>query len=140
MNNVTRMPLASPPPLERTAEAVAEIKELYSAYEEATKQIDRDNRALVQLQDRLRLTEEALQEERAARRVCERKLIRLATNQKNISRIAQDGDEIMRSVQEWTDEEQAGSDVEAGVADILSRVKPKEDTADGRTVPPANTP
>lgn len=140
MNNITRMPLASPPPIERTAEAVAEIKELYAAYEEATKQIERDNRALLQLQDRLRLTEEALQEERAARRVCERKLIRLAANQKNISRIAQDGDEIMRSVQEWNDDEQAGADVEAGVADILSRVQPKADAGENRTVPPTNAP
>lgn len=139
MNNVTRMPLASPPPLERTAEAVAEIKELYAAYEEATKQNERDNRVIQQLQDRLKLTEEALQEERASRRVCERKLIRLAANQKNISRIAQDGDEIMRSIQEWTEDEQAGADVEAGVRDILSRVHPKEQTTEDRALPP-NTP
>lgn len=140
MGPLTRMPLASPPPVQRTAEAVAEIKELYAAYDEATKQAEADARAIQHLQDKVQMLEEALREERAARRVCERKLIRLATNQKNISRIAQDGDEIMRSVQEWADEDQAGAEVEAGVRDILSRVQPKEDTEEGRTVPPANTP
>lgn len=139
MSAITRMPLAAPPPLERVAESVAEIKELYAAYQEAVAENERNERVIQRQQDKITMLEEALQEARAQSRVCERKLIRLATNQKNISRIAQDGDEIMRSMQEWNDEQDAGASVETGIREILERVTPSGD-AETRTVPPANTP
>jgi hypothetical protein len=118
------LPFTAPPPMERKAEAVAEISELYRGYEEAVERIKQDERVIQRLQDRLQLLEDQLKTEQLERRVLERKLIRLAANQRNISRIAQDGDEIMRSVQEWNE---ADSDQnEANVREILQRASPQE--------------
>ena len=95
----------SAPPSERTAEAIAEVRAIYAAYEDAVKQAEADSRVIQRLQDRIQMIEEDLRETRERAKVCERKLIRLAANQRNISRIAQDGDEIMRSVQDWQETE-----------------------------------
>jgi predicted RNase H-like nuclease (RuvC/YqgF family) len=137
MNNISRMPLASPPPVERKAEAIAEIKELYAAYEDAVRENEQNSRALTRMQDRIEMLENDLREEKERARICERKLIRLAANQRNIARIAQDGDEIMRSVREWTEDEQCAN--EGDVRDILARVPSQEDQAEPQTVvPPVN--
>lgn len=138
-NNIRRMPLAAPPPEERKAEALAEIQSLYAEYEDAAKENERLNRALMLLQDKVAMLEEQLREERDRSRVCERKLIRLAANQRNISRIAQDGDEIMRSVQDWQEQESTAGQLEEGVREILERI-PQSHADEGKTVPPINTP
>jgi hypothetical protein len=123
MSNVSRLPLVTPPPVERKAEALAEIQQVYAAYEDAVKENEQLQRALLRTQDRIAMLEEDLRNEKQRASVCERKLIRLAANQRNISRIAQDGDEIMRSVQEWEETEQAEADQ---ARDILERVTPEE--------------
>ena len=130
MSNVSRLPLVAPAPVERKAEALAEIQQIYAAYEEVAKENEQLQRALQRMQDRIAMLEEDLRNEKERSGVCERKLIRLAANQRNIARIAQDGDEIMRSIREWQETEQA--DVEQ-VGEILERVEPATGTA-----PPAN--
>jgi hypothetical protein len=121
----TRMPLASPPPMERRAEALAELQELYSAYETAQKQTEADARVIQRLQDRLELMREELTNEREQRRICERKLIRLAANQRNIHRISQDGDEIMRSVQEWEETAAEAATDEQSAREMAERFAPE---------------
>jgi hypothetical protein len=123
---VTRMPLASPPPMERRAEALAELQELYSAYEAAQKQTEADARVIQRLQDRLELMQEEITNEREQRRICERKLIRLAANQRNIARIAQDGDEIMRSVQEWEETAAEAAAGEQSAREMAERLAPEQ--------------
>jgi predicted RNase H-like nuclease (RuvC/YqgF family) len=134
MSNVSRMPLASPPPNERKAEALAEIQQLYAAYEDVVSENEQQDRVILRMQDRIAMLEEDLRNEKQRASICERKLIRLAANQRNISRIAQDGDEIMRSVQEWNETSEANDDGEART--ILERVEP---AAEPGTVPPVVT-
>lgn len=118
------MPFTGSNPIERKAEALAELEDLYLSHDEAVKRLAADERLIQRLQDRIELLTEELTNERDQRRICERKLIRLAANQRNISRIAQDGDEIMRSVQEW--EDVAGQDGEPSAREIAERFAPDQ--------------
>lgn len=122
--SVTRMPLAAPPPIERKAEALAELQELYSAYDEATKRIASDDRVIQRMQDRIDMLTEELRATRDRAQVYERKLIRLAANQRNISRISRDGDEIMQSFQEW--EEVTAQTDEPSAREMAERFAPEQ--------------
>lgn len=108
--------------MERKAEALAELGELYAAYEEATEQTKADARVIQRMQDRIEMLTEELRATRDRAQVCERKLIRLAANQRNISRISRDGDEIMQSFQEW--EEVAAQTDEPSAREMAERFAP----------------
>lgn len=120
------MPFTGSSPIERKAEALAELEDLYLSHDEAVKRLAADERLIQRLQDRIELLTEELTNERDQRRICERKLIRLAANQRNISRIAQDGDEIMRSMQEWNEVEAEAADDEPSAREMAERFAPDQ--------------
>lgn len=125
MHGTARVPLTPPVKNERMAETLAEIEQLHEAYRDAVSLNEQQERVLVRQQDRIAMLEQDLANERDRARVCERKLIRLAANQRNISRIARDGDEIMHAVADWEPE----PDDQPTTRDMAERLAPELEEA-----------
>lgn len=111
----------------RHAQALAEISQMHASYKSMTAQLAEAQRAL----DRQKDVNEMLKEERnrlfQENRVLTRKLIRLAAAMSNMSRLAADADEIMRSVKDWEEAE-----TDRSLEDIFEKVSTaKEEAANG---------
>jgi hypothetical protein len=89
---------------ERQALALDEIRQLHAAYADLLRKTDEDRRTIDRQADRIALLVADLRTAQQEGKVWQRKLIRLASAMSSMSRLAQDADEIMRSVVDWVDE------------------------------------
>lgn len=89
---------------ERQAGAIDEIRQLHADYADLMRKTDEDRRTIDRQADRITLLVSDLRTAQQEAKIYQRKLIRLASAMTNMSRLAADADEIMRSVQDWEEE------------------------------------
>lgn len=120
MSNTT--PLKYSAITERQASALDEIRQLHAAYADLLRKTEEDRRTIERQEDRNNLLLDELRTSRQNERVITRKLMRLASAMTNMSRLAVDADEIMRSTRDWQDEtpEQAEAEQESARVAVAS--------------------
>lgn len=120
---------------ERQAVALDEIRQLHADYADLMAKADEDRRTIERQADRITLLVGDLRTAQQESKVYQRKLIRLASAMTNMSRLAADAEEIMRSVQEWEEEttEQSEAEQESARAAVanLPQPSPQETTDHG---------
>lgn len=89
---------------ERQANALDEIRQLHADHADLLRKTEEDRRTIERQQDRIILLNSDLRTAQQEAKIYQRKLIRLAGAMSSMSRLAQDADEIMRSVVDWVDE------------------------------------
>lgn len=89
---------------ERQAGAIEEIRQLHAAYADLLRKTAEDRRTIERQEDRIEMLITDLRTAQQESKVYQRKLIRLASAMTNMSRLAADADEIVRSVQDWQNE------------------------------------
>jgi len=109
-------------PMQRRADALAELQQLHADYAALQRKSDEDRRLIERYQDRCELLLEELRTSRQNERVVTRKLIRLASAMANIGKLSTEAEEIMRSTREWQDEtpEEAAAEQESAQAAVAA--------------------
>lgn len=102
---------------ERHAKAFSEIKQMHVDFQLMQTELIEARRELDKRQNMIELLTAEKDRLQAEGQVHMRKLVRLAAAMSGMSRLAQDADEIMRSVQEWND-----VDSERSLEDILEKL------------------
>ena len=106
MTDITRQSYVRPPsPIERRADALAELRQLHSDFEVLEKRSKDQERFIERLTDRNNLLLDELRTSRQHERVATNKLIRLATAMANIGMLSREAEEIVRSAREWHEDE-----------------------------------
>jgi hypothetical protein len=107
---------------ERQANALDEIRQLHADHADLLRKTEEDRRTMERQADRITLLVGDLRTSQQEAKVWQRKLIRLASAMTNMSRLAADADEIMRSVQDWVDEtpEEAQAEQESARVAVAS--------------------
>ena len=89
---------------ERQAQAIDELRQLHTEYEDMRRQLDEQQRLIVHLNDRNQLLQQQLQTSLQTERVVTRKLMRLAQSVSNIGKLTEEADSIVKSSQEHEEE------------------------------------
>lgn len=89
---------------ERQANALDEIRQLHADHADLLRKTEEDRRTIERQQDRIILLNSDLRTAQQESKIYQRKLIRLASAMSSMSRLAQDADEIMRSVVDYEEE------------------------------------
>jgi gas vesicle protein len=110
-------------PIERRAEALAELRTLHEEHAEQARIIEGQRKTIERLEDKVDLMQDSLTESRQNERVVTRKLIRLAAAMANMSTLAKVAEEIMHSVKEWHDETpEDGASEQKSAEDIVAQI------------------
>lgn len=90
---------------ERRADALAELRQLHAEFEALKSRSVEEQRLIVHLNDRNQLLLEQLRTSQQNERVVTRKLMRLAQSVANIGSLTKDAEAIMKSAQEYEEDE-----------------------------------
>lgn len=116
----------------RQADAVEEIRQLHRDHEILQAQLAQYRHSVGQLQFRVEYLSDQLHTAQQNERVAFRKLVRLASAMTNMSTLAKEADEIMRSVSDWhADEtEQQTQAEQESAAQAVASLPARESDAD----------
>lgn len=103
-------------PVERHADALAEMQRLTEEHAALRQQAEDDHREKLRLQDQILYLKEQLQEAQASERVVIRKLIKLCTAFSGFGQLADIAQAVLQSTKEWEEEGQPDDGAAAIVA------------------------
>lgn len=124
MTDITRLaPRQQQTVEDRRAEIIDELRQMQVEMALMKSSAEANRRTIERLQDRNEMLEQDLQDAKQNERVVTRKLVRLAEAMSGMSKLAAGADEIMKSVKEWTDDEEEQA---AHAAQILATLPQRE--------------
>jgi len=112
-----RLPVIAP--VDRHAQALADMRAMHEEHAELRAQAELDHREIIRLQDQVAALKEQLSESRQHERIVSRKLVRLATSVEGFGKLADAAKEVMLSVKEWQ-EETGGDGADEVVTGIIA--------------------
>lgn len=108
---------------DRRAEIIDELRQMQVEMALMKSAAESNRRTIDRLQDRNEMLEQDLQDAKQNERVVTRKLVRLAEAMSGMSKLASSADEIMKSVKEWTDDEEEQAAKAASIIAALPQVE-----------------
>lgn len=139
MTDITRLAPRQQSVEDRRAEIIDELRQMQVEMALMKSTVDSQRRTIDRLQDRNEMLEQDLQDAKQNERVVTRKLVRLAEAMSGMSKLASSADEIMKSVKEWTDDEEEQAAKAASIIAALPQAegllveKPADELVDAPT-------